>query len=172
MERFNRRTAHRILHSSGSHEWPTKRRILVSILSCTVSVKYEQEHEHDDHITSRLQTTQQRVGASPQSHPGLCDTPVGPGKPARGKAVGGPTTSHDRRRHLRTGTRHTLSRLSLRINNRSHCHLDIIHIMNFLFELPFSHSTFWTLRFEFDTVEPSSFELYFFELHRFQQLSV
>ena len=42
-------------------------------------------------------TTQRRVGALPQSHPGLCGTLVGPGKdthgtpvPLRREAVGGP----------------------------------------------------------------------------------
>ena len=47
-----------------------------------MSVKHE--HEHDDHITSRLQLPQQRVRTLPQSHPGLCDTPVGPGKDTHG----------------------------------------------------------------------------------------
>ena len=57
-------------------------------------------HDHDDendcHTTSRFQPTRQRVGALPQSHPGLCGTPVGPGMVTHGtgravhwKAVGG-----------------------------------------------------------------------------------
>ena len=63
---------------------------------------HNHDHEHDCHTTSRLQPTRQWVGALPQSHPGLCGTPVSPGKdtrgtrgPARGKAVGRgwPTTS-------------------------------------------------------------------------------
>ena len=41
-----------------------------------MSVKHE--HEHDDHITSRLQPSQQWVGALSQSHPGLCGTPARP----------------------------------------------------------------------------------------------
>ena len=63
-----------------------------------MSVKHE--HEHDDHITSRLHQPQQWVRALSQSHLGLCGTPVGPGKdthgtlgPVRGKAVGGPTNA-------------------------------------------------------------------------------
>ena len=72
--------------------------------------KYSQLHhdhdhaqEHDYLTTSRLQQPRQWVGVLSKSHPGLCGTPVGPCKdthgtlgPVRGKAVGGPTTSHDR----------------------------------------------------------------------------
>ena len=66
------------------------------------------ERERKKHMMSRLQSHQQphqeRVGALPQSHPGLCGTPVGPGKdthatpvPQTGKAVGGQTQPPRRR---------------------------------------------------------------------------
>ena len=59
-------------------------------------------------VTAPTHTT--RVGALPQSHPGLRGTPVGPGKdthgtpvPLRRKAVGGPTaTSRDDPRQTTT----------------------------------------------------------------------
>ena len=61
------------------------------------------EREREEHVRSRLQQHQQphkeRVGALPQSHPGLCGTPVGPGKDTHGTPVpdregrGWPTTS-------------------------------------------------------------------------------
>ena len=68
------------------------------------------EHERKARTTSRLQRTQQGFGVLPQSHPGLCGTPVGPGKdthgtpvPLRRKAVGGPTaTSRDDPRQTTT----------------------------------------------------------------------
>ena len=69
--------------------------------------KYSQLHNERE-IRARTRTRQPhtittptRVGALSQSHPGLCGTPVGPGKdthgtrgPVREKAVGGPSTSH------------------------------------------------------------------------------
>ena len=61
-----------------------------------------------------------RVGALWSHHPGCDYTPVGPSKdthgtrrPVRGKGVDGPATSHDTRRHLRTGTRHILSSICI-----------------------------------------------------------
>ena len=69
-----------------------------------VSHDHQHEHEHDHHTTTRIQPTRKGLA--------LCHItldvaapPVGPGKdtqgtrrPLRGKAVGGPTTSHDTRR--------------------------------------------------------------------------
>ena len=84
----------------------------VSILSCTKSNNQlstrpstHVEHERTEHKTSRHQQhTQTRVGALLQSHPGLCGTPVGPGKdthgtpvPEQGRPSGGPTSSTTRR---------------------------------------------------------------------------
>ena len=81
-----------------------------------MSVKHEHGHGHDDHPTSRLQPPQQRLGALLQSHPGLCGTPVGPGKdthgtlvPLRRKVVGGPTNKHHATRSRQT-TRPTFQR--------------------------------------------------------------
>ena len=67
-----------------------------------MSVRHDPEHMRTERKTSRLQPTHtQGLG-----HPGLCDTPVGPGRTptVRGKAVGGLTaprrndqqTTHDR----------------------------------------------------------------------------
>ena len=50
-----------------------------------MSVVYE--HERKARTTSRLQQHTTRVGALPQSHPGLCSTPVGPSKDTHGTPV-------------------------------------------------------------------------------------
>ena len=54
-----------------------------------MSVRHDHEHERTEHNMSRLQPTHRRVGALPQSHPGLCGTPVGPGKDTHGTPVPG-----------------------------------------------------------------------------------
>ena len=73
-----------------------------------MSAKHDHEHERTEHTMSRLQPTQTRSGALPQSHPGLCGTLVGPDKdthgtpvPLRRTAVGGPTQAprDDHRQH-------------------------------------------------------------------------
>ena len=59
------------------------------------------ESERKAHTTSRLQQhTQRWVGALSQSHPGLCGTPVGPGKDTHGTSVpkqGRPSTKTTKR---------------------------------------------------------------------------
>ena len=46
-----------------------------------MSVTHDHEHERTERKTSRLQPTHTpRVGSSPQSHPGLCGTPVVPAR--------------------------------------------------------------------------------------------
>ena len=63
-----------------------------------MNVRHDHEHERTECKTSQLQPTRTTtVGALPQSHPGLCGTPMGPGKhthstpvPNNGKAVSGP----------------------------------------------------------------------------------
>ena len=56
-----------------------------------MSVFHDHEHGHDVDVTS-----QQWVGALSQSHPGLCGTPVGPGKDTHS------TLGPVRERHVRT----------------------------------------------------------------------
>ena len=63
-----------------------------------MSVMYDHEHERKAHTTSRLQQHTTSFGALPQSHPGLCGTPVGPGKDTHGTPVpdqGRPWVAHN-----------------------------------------------------------------------------
>ena len=62
-----------------------------------MSVRHDHEHECTERKTSRLQPTHTRVGALPQSHPGLCGTLVGPGKDSKEEGFGWPDTSSTRR---------------------------------------------------------------------------
>ena len=72
-----------------------------------MSVKHDHEHErtgtHDVTTPTTPTTAQRIVGALPQSHPGLCGTPVGPSKGhprytrARKEGRGWPDTSSTRR---------------------------------------------------------------------------
>ena len=80
-----------------------------SMLSLHMSAEHGHEHERTGQTMSRLQHNKW-VGALSQSHPGLCGTPVGPGKdthgtpvPAHWKAVGGSTQPprDDQRQHDR-----------------------------------------------------------------------
>ena len=80
-----------------------------------MSVRHDHEHERTEHNMSRLQPTHRRVGALPQSHPGLCGTPVGPGKDTHGTPVPGregrgwPDTSSTRRPRQTTTLTQVLS---------------------------------------------------------------
>ena len=49
-----------------------------------MGVRHDSEHVRTERKTSRLQPTHTRVGSLSQGHPGLCGTPVCPGKDAHG----------------------------------------------------------------------------------------
>ena len=69
-----------------------------------MSVRHDHEHERTERKTSRLQPTHTRVGAFPQSHPGLCGTLVGPDKDthAVGARTRRPTNDNTTKTSLKT----------------------------------------------------------------------
>ena len=63
------------------------RRLNCKISHLHKSVKHDHEHERNATTPTTPTTTYRRVGAVPQSHPGLCGTPVGPSKDTHGTPV-------------------------------------------------------------------------------------
>ena len=96
-----------------------------------MSVMYE--HERKAHTTPRLQQHTTRVGALPQSHPGLCGTPLVPvrtptvhGCP-NSEGRGWPDVNHHEDDHRQTTTRHQpVSRQVLSGNKCRHAHVTLI----------------------------------------------
>ena len=73
----------------GRRKYPSRANFCVCKYSqLHMSVKHDHEHQRKDATTPTTPTTtQRRLGALPQSHPGLCGTLVGPGKDTHGTPV-------------------------------------------------------------------------------------
>ena len=104
-------------------------------------MKHDHELDRTEHTMSRLQPTQRRVGALPQSHPGLCGTLVGPGHPRYTSASteegrGWPDTSSTRRPLTNDNKTKTSFESNVLSGNRCGHTLGILHVCGACLQKP------------------------------------